>query len=167
MLKTLSVEEADATETFEACRYLLSPIRRLPAEILSAIFIACLPKDLYIIPSRRRAPLILSQVCSSWRTIASSTVRYTNLRRGATGKSKDIDRIHASMMNLWLSRVAALPLSISVECSRMRQPIIDVLLHYSSQCQHLRLRGIRSWNGISIPNGIFPNIETLSVQSFT
>ncbi|KZP30998.1 hypothetical protein FIBSPDRAFT_725040, partial [Athelia psychrophila] len=55
---------------------LLSPIRRLPDEILRHIFFLCLPvsKDKSGI-SIKRAPPLLTQVCISWRTCALSSQR--------------------------------------------------------------------------------------------
>ncbi|KZP12242.1 hypothetical protein FIBSPDRAFT_755141, partial [Athelia psychrophila] len=55
---------------------LLSPIRRLPDEILRHIFFLCLPvsKEKSRI-STKRAPLLLTQVCISWRTCALSSQR--------------------------------------------------------------------------------------------
>ncbi|KAG1738479.1 hypothetical protein EDB19DRAFT_1713706 [Suillus lakei] len=47
-----------------------SPILCLPTEILSQIFLYCLPDDEYLLPSTRLAPVQLSGVCRRWRDIA-------------------------------------------------------------------------------------------------
>lgn len=49
-----------------------SPISALPAELLAEIFIFCLPTDRYPIPTPTDAPLLLTQVCSLWRSVAIS-----------------------------------------------------------------------------------------------
>lgn len=50
------------------------PIHRLPPEILSIIFWHAIPRDKgFVLPSTRRAPLLLRQVCTSWRSIADRT----------------------------------------------------------------------------------------------
>ena len=45
---------------------LVSCIRRLPAEILSGIFVWCLPPKKYIEPKTSTAPLLLMGVCGRW-----------------------------------------------------------------------------------------------------
>ncbi|KAF9480772.1 hypothetical protein BDN70DRAFT_804690, partial [Pholiota conissans] len=57
-----------------------SPIRRVPYDVLNEIFIQCLfPHSLRVDERRPRlrliqnAPMVLCQVCSSWRTMALST----------------------------------------------------------------------------------------------
>ncbi|TDL16200.1 hypothetical protein BD410DRAFT_795608 [Rickenella mellea] len=46
------------------------PIQRAPVEILSNIFVHCLPVDRYAIPVNDRAPINVSSVCKQWREIA-------------------------------------------------------------------------------------------------
>ncbi|KAJ6592359.1 hypothetical protein B0H19DRAFT_886738, partial [Mycena capillaripes] len=48
------------------------PIQRLPVELLHEIFCACLPHAKYTPASKRLAPLLVSWVCSRWRSIALS-----------------------------------------------------------------------------------------------
>ncbi|KAF9462844.1 hypothetical protein BDZ94DRAFT_1260440 [Collybia nuda] len=48
----------------------LTPIQRIPAELLGEIFLRCLPKKRH--PTVRLAPLLLCQVCSHWRGVALS-----------------------------------------------------------------------------------------------
>ncbi|KAJ7227358.1 hypothetical protein GGX14DRAFT_386049 [Mycena pura] len=68
------VEERDLTHhTLEAHRVLLSPIRRIPPEVLSEIFVYCLPNDTFIQASVAQCPLVLIQVSSSWRSTALAT----------------------------------------------------------------------------------------------
>ncbi|KAJ6583933.1 hypothetical protein DFH09DRAFT_1308650 [Mycena vulgaris] len=57
----------------DAHNALISPIRRLPSDIIGEIFIACLPTDRYAVISAHEAPLLLSRVCHAWRTISMST----------------------------------------------------------------------------------------------
>ncbi|KAF7296428.1 F-box domain-containing protein [Mycena chlorophos] len=78
------LDEAEQLESYAyLCRSVLSPIRRLPPEILSQIFSLCLPnitKDLsskdYTAEIHRlthRELLIMGQVCAHWRAIALGT----------------------------------------------------------------------------------------------
>ncbi|KAJ2914927.1 hypothetical protein MD484_g5482, partial [Candolleomyces efflorescens] len=67
-------EKSRLVEEYSA---LLSPARRIPAEVLSAIFFASLPRNS---PTRRRTVLskyhpavVVSHVCQSWRQVALNT----------------------------------------------------------------------------------------------
>ncbi|ESK83801.1 hypothetical protein Moror_13556 [Moniliophthora roreri MCA 2997] len=50
-------------------RSLLSPIRRVPTDILREIFVRCAPEDYLPTSDLREAPLLLTGICRSWREI--------------------------------------------------------------------------------------------------
>ncbi|KAK0490538.1 hypothetical protein IW261DRAFT_1555722 [Armillaria novae-zelandiae] len=50
-------------------------VARLPAELIITIFIHCLPDDSYPSLHRDTAPLLLSHICRSWRSLALSVSR--------------------------------------------------------------------------------------------
>ncbi|KAJ6567478.1 hypothetical protein B0H10DRAFT_1892728 [Mycena sp. CBHHK59/15] len=52
---------------------LISPARRLPADIIQEIFLACLPTHRNSVMNSKDAPLILARICSGWRAVALST----------------------------------------------------------------------------------------------
>ena len=54
-------------------RALISLVRKLPIDILQEIFIACLPTAHNSVMSKREPPILLTQVCSSWRIVAHAT----------------------------------------------------------------------------------------------
>ena len=54
---------------------LISPIRRLPVDLLQEIFIRCLPSDHCPPMHASYPPLSLTRVCSGWRSIALTTPR--------------------------------------------------------------------------------------------
>ncbi|KAF8953745.1 hypothetical protein BDZ97DRAFT_1870859 [Flammula alnicola] len=56
-------------------RALISPARRLPADVLREIFMHCLPTGHNAIMSKDEFPILLTRVCHRWRTIAFSTPR--------------------------------------------------------------------------------------------
>ncbi|KAF9009931.1 hypothetical protein BDQ17DRAFT_1222300, partial [Cyathus striatus] len=60
------------TERYQA---LISPARQLPRDILEEIFLACLPTDRNPCISAAEAPILLTHICSSWRSIALSLPR--------------------------------------------------------------------------------------------
>ncbi|TFK40322.1 hypothetical protein BDQ12DRAFT_680744 [Crucibulum laeve] len=114
-----------------------APIARLPYELLVEIFIHCLPKHPFIIPSRVQAPLVLTQICREWRTIALSTpTLWSSLHINYHDRSKDIPSTI-----LWLSRSGDRPLSISLSIDfneQRHQGILDVLSAHSHRWQHVR-----------------------------
>ncbi|KAF8987838.1 hypothetical protein BDZ89DRAFT_913440, partial [Hymenopellis radicata] len=72
-LEGLMIERAALAWKVKNCRLVLNPVRRLPVEILSKIFLfACArstknPSHFYIIP-----PTFLTSVCRSWNHIAAT-----------------------------------------------------------------------------------------------
>ncbi|KAJ6622567.1 hypothetical protein B0H10DRAFT_1787781 [Mycena sp. CBHHK59/15] len=61
------------TEMIDAHKALLSPMRRVPHDVLQEIFISCLPTDHNSLMDAREAPMILGHICSGWRRLALST----------------------------------------------------------------------------------------------
>jgi hypothetical protein len=117
-------------------RNLLSPFRCLPDDILSEIFMACLPTNHDAVMSHLKPPLILGHVCRRWQSVAYRTPRlWASLhiaiptppifRLRATQETKqrltqifcrNVNR-HLSLMTIWLRRSKACPLSISLHDS--------------------------------------------------
>ncbi|PBK90392.1 hypothetical protein ARMGADRAFT_995277, partial [Armillaria gallica] len=76
-LKILFKEQTRTVKHITDAKILLSPIRRLPADVLIEIFTACLPEDPDLPDDTdsldtqlQVAPWVLSQVCASWRQTA-------------------------------------------------------------------------------------------------
>ncbi|KAG1774850.1 hypothetical protein EV702DRAFT_974026, partial [Suillus placidus] len=44
-----------------------------PTEVLSHIFIYCLPQDKYLTSASRQVPMLLTRICRRWRDIAVDT----------------------------------------------------------------------------------------------
>ncbi|KAJ7154162.1 hypothetical protein C8R46DRAFT_1297869, partial [Mycena filopes] len=93
------------------------PVLTLPNEIVSHIFIQCLPAHGRVRPSRFRAPLLLAQICHHWREIAISTCRLW----AAVDIAPEIYRPVASkveralpLIQTWFSRAMACPLSLTI-----------------------------------------------------
>ncbi|KAJ7603316.1 hypothetical protein FB45DRAFT_1071689 [Roridomyces roridus] len=54
---------------------LLSPIRRMPSDIMQEIFMACMPTDRNCVMDASEAPLLLGRICSAWRALSLATPR--------------------------------------------------------------------------------------------
>jgi hypothetical protein len=72
----LESQRNDLSRVIEAHRGYISPIRRIPDDIVREIMVRCLPSD--PAPShtnRHMAPMLLTHICRRWRSIAYSTPR--------------------------------------------------------------------------------------------
>ncbi|KAJ6594630.1 hypothetical protein B0H19DRAFT_921280, partial [Mycena capillaripes] len=71
----LSAERDGLGAFVEAHQALISPVRRLPLDIIQEIFVACIPTHRNCVMSASEAPVLLGRICSSWRAISLSTPR--------------------------------------------------------------------------------------------
>ncbi|KAK6977585.1 hypothetical protein R3P38DRAFT_2666352 [Favolaschia claudopus] len=140
---------------------LTSPIRRMPPDVLSEIFIACLPAHRNCIMSASEAPVLLGRICSSWRALSLATPRlWASLHiveptRTPYGGFPDVAAKRAQRletMRTWLGRSGQCPLSISVhsggsyhspvdspatESAEEDDPIIEQLILFASRWQRV------------------------------
>ncbi|KAJ7366388.1 hypothetical protein DFH08DRAFT_167048 [Mycena albidolilacea] len=100
-----------------ALRYLISPIRTLPVELLSEIFGLAIHDDTHIQDAFR-----VSQVCSDWRRVAHGTPELWNRNFRVYPPSIDSDEFCADGLKDWLARSAPLPVPITW-CGRARKII--------------------------------------------
>ncbi|KAK0479517.1 hypothetical protein IW261DRAFT_1365103 [Armillaria novae-zelandiae] len=77
VLHELLEEEKRVKDIIESCQTIVSPIRRIPEDIICEIFLACWETEGEIKDSLngKFAPFVLSKVCREWRSIALSTSR--------------------------------------------------------------------------------------------
>ncbi|KAJ7170863.1 hypothetical protein C8R43DRAFT_981335 [Mycena crocata] len=122
VLKGLLTERAVALEALEAHRALLSPIRRIPPEVLGEIFIHCLPRDIYVAPSVEHCPLLLTQISSNWRCVALATpALWASIAVNVSVKPRTPNGIHNScipklpLIQAWIARSGSCPLSFRIE----------------------------------------------------
>ena len=86
-ISRLQAERDDIYARVQPYQALLSPIRRLPLDIMEKIFLFCLPTQRNPAMSTLEAPLKLGRICSSWRSFAYSSPRLWS-------------RIHISLLHL-------------------------------------------------------------------
>ncbi|KAG1904523.1 uncharacterized protein F5891DRAFT_747077 [Suillus fuscotomentosus] len=111
-------------------------IPRLPAEILSEIFLHSLSDDLSFSPTQRRAPLIFTRICRQWREVAIGLPwLWTQLRLIAD----DDLRERAYAYDLWLKRSRGCPLSLKLECCTDLSEARSLLQPYIQQISSLEL----------------------------
>ncbi|KAJ3800867.1 hypothetical protein GGU11DRAFT_754065 [Lentinula aff. detonsa] len=117
MARMLNNELVQARDDLLEHKALLSGVRKLPVEILSEIFSQCLPEvDTSSViwspePHPNQAPLLLTQVCRSWRSIAIATPRlWSALIINASNGSPS----HSAITRLWLDRSRNVPLTLTL-----------------------------------------------------
>ncbi|KAF9073398.1 hypothetical protein BDP27DRAFT_1417216 [Rhodocollybia butyracea] len=75
LIDGLLFEKSQVEAYIETHRALMSPIRRIPLEMLVEIFMRCLPSEThpFAIRDMKQAPLLLTTICRYWRRVAIDT----------------------------------------------------------------------------------------------
>lgn len=112
-------------------------ISHLPPEVLSEIFLYCIPHEQFPVACRTQAPLLLTQVSAGWRALAlASPDLWTSLHINYKDPVEDIPAT-----DLWLSRSGNKPLTLSIAVDFGEQPqqeIIDAICRHSKRWRHVR-----------------------------
>ncbi|KAF7324828.1 F-box domain-containing protein [Mycena kentingensis (nom. inval.)] len=125
-IDVLLQERAEIASFVAEHQALLSPVRRLPRDILEAIFLTCLPTNRNAAMVANEAPLLLTRICSAWRSVALSSPRlWARFHVQVPFRTQsDVDRESAQAIfqwrltttKLWLERAHSVPLTISLYC---------------------------------------------------
>ncbi|KAJ7513056.1 hypothetical protein B0H11DRAFT_1843504 [Mycena galericulata] len=117
LIQDLSAQRDETQEYIDAHKALLSPVRRLPPDIVQEIFTACLPTQRNAVMSAREAPLLLTCICRAWRALALSTpVLWASLHLPL---EFIFDRSPApAQVRQWLARSGRCALSLSIVGAR-------------------------------------------------
>jgi hypothetical protein len=162
---------------------LVSPICKLPIEILQEIFIACLPTTHNPVMSRWEPPILLTRICSSWRIVAHATPQlwksiHIDFLCGENFSSTTVGQ-HLEAIQEWLTRSVAYPLDISIGASgghyetelnqlldEVYDKIIDTLIQFSGRWREVRFAAPYQALGsiTSLPPSKVPLLETLSLD---
>jgi hypothetical protein len=111
------------------------PVLTIPPEIVSRIFVECLPGHGRVRPSPDAPPLSLAQICCHWREISLSSC--------GLWASVDMDRFFSDgtghekeLLQMWFARAKGRPLSVTIRSPDfgVPAPIISLL---SSICERL------------------------------
>ncbi|KAJ7082659.1 hypothetical protein B0H15DRAFT_436315 [Mycena belliarum] len=152
-LEQLFRKRAILSEFVESHLALTTSARKLPQDILREIFVATLPEDRYASMNHTESPLLVSHVCSYWRSVALSMPRlWTSLHISASSANVWVVSEH---VDSWLARSGDLPLSISyVWTARWDPLLLRTLMKFCHRWEHLRL---------TLPNSL--HFSPLSVLS--
>ncbi|KAJ7267396.1 hypothetical protein C8J57DRAFT_1327614, partial [Mycena rebaudengoi] len=138
------IRKRDELQSFiDAHLALVSPVRRLPDDIVREIFVGTLPSDRNCVFSATEPPLLLGRICQTWRATALSTPRlWASLHIAAPSSSPRLEQVNG-MVDTWLSRSGALPLSLSIQARRRSARIVSMLLEtlirYSTRWKHIKI----------------------------
>ncbi|KAK7012330.1 hypothetical protein R3P38DRAFT_3021953 [Favolaschia claudopus] len=108
-------EQRDKIQGYvDSHKALISHPRRLPLDILEAIFLACLPTERNAAMTVREAPLLLCRICSSWRVAGREFMArlWTSLHISVDFVTVKASRNEA--VDQWLQRAATCPISLSI-----------------------------------------------------
>ncbi|KAJ7082686.1 hypothetical protein B0H15DRAFT_436590 [Mycena belliarum] len=142
-IQELVQKQDELNHLINSHRALVSLARRLPDDVMRAVFIAALPSSHNAIMDLAEPPLLFCAVSRAWRSLAISTPRlWASLHVVAPPDHRSLQVNDA--VATWLSRSGSLPLSISVACSQAQAPVsvsalLETLLPFASRWHHLML----------------------------
>ena len=144
-IQRLKAKREQVQRSLDIYNTVLSPARRLLPDILREIFYHCLSCRTYPILSATDAPMLLTRVCSLWRSVALSSPRiWTRLHIPLPGDPKypppygsNVDRaleprrqmfsktmqLRCQAVKEWLDRSGSCPLSLSISYPLGHSPI--------------------------------------------
>ncbi|KAJ7366530.1 hypothetical protein DFH08DRAFT_763788 [Mycena albidolilacea] len=145
-----------------ALRYIISPVRALPVELLAEIFVLAIRDCTHITDVLR-----LSQVCSDWRQVAHSTPRLWTgpIRVNLSHKKSDLGEVYAEGLKAWLARSAPhLVQCVSlVQCPTEdpRSRILAEVLKTSARWRNLDLVSTPLWLAIRVAECKWDSLDEL------
>ncbi|KIM41316.1 hypothetical protein M413DRAFT_146373 [Hebeloma cylindrosporum] len=137
LMETLETKRQSIQKIINDHNVILSPVRRLPPDVLHEIFFHCLPTNHNPVMTSSESPLLLTRICSSWRGIALSSPRiWSKLYIPFPGdpnvsqvygtitdetilskrcqRFASVLRLRCDAVRSWLSRAGTCPLSLTV-----------------------------------------------------
>jgi hypothetical protein len=174
-LRSLKIQELDKLREIRLYSSTLSPVRRLPPELLSQIFEEYNLEDKdFFLPDRfrvRNGPWFLRDVCSRWRAVADSNQALW----ADIFIEGDHDSMPPSASLLLIQKGLELsgngPLFVQLEFSRpgwSYQPIFDLLIPHVSRFRKLALAfctySLGQLTG-SFPPALFSSLKSLKLRA--
>jgi len=160
----------------------LSPILRLPSELLQRIFTLCISSQKFLHPYSTSSPLLLTSVNRLFRERALATPNFWSSLSIHRNNSGTGFCPHPNLIRLFLERSATVPLSWSLEDARPsltvvdanRPPmpvsqIVELYVPHAQRWKHVRIDYGSGWvpnTGLdSLPaDSQFSVLETLSIK---
>ena len=159
ILNSLKRKRAHIQESIDDFNTILAPVRRLSTDVLGVIFNHCLATHRNSVMSASEAPILLTQICHDWRSIALSIPRlWSRLYIPTWGRTlhsrpevlpyfleepeKRRMEARTEEVQRWLRLSAACPLSITMMPAGdpfSHPPLLDVIVQSSRRWQQFEL----------------------------
>jgi hypothetical protein len=152
------------TQSMILHKALVSPLRNLPTEILTLIFMHCLPEESHLSLTQSKAPMLLTRICRQWREVAlDMPILWRRLHLKLKNRRP---HQHDSLYHLCLKRSQGHPLSLVIDCyanqmSRLRR----IIQPHSSHISSLSIPSIHSTCEVFTIK--FPALQELALDNTT
>ena len=185
LVETMNLKRQGIQKIINDHNIILSPVRRLPLDVLHEIFFHTLPTHRNPIMTCSESPVLLTRICSSWRAVAFSSPRiwskihiplpgdpsYSRAYGMVTDETSlstrrqrfaDLLQLRCDVVRRWLSRSGTCPLSISIHhpstYSQSQNPKDDDLSH---EMFNILLSCADRWSDIdlSMPEEIYNQLQ--------
>ncbi|KAJ7619842.1 hypothetical protein DFH06DRAFT_1341925 [Mycena polygramma] len=167
VLDTLKQKRRELQTKLGEIRY---PVLTLPPEIVSRIFVACLPDHGRVRPFPRSAPLLLAQICHLWREIALSSCELWCSVDLAI--SRDCDGAgYTQLLETWFGRAKGRPLSLTIRSDHggdLPTPFIPLIVSAAERLSTLEVQ--TSYGDFQLLRqscAAFPRLRRLAVHQTT
>ncbi|KAF7326927.1 F-box domain-containing protein [Mycena venus] len=152
------------------------PLLNLPKEIISMIFVQCLPAHGRVRPSPRKAPLLLAQICRLWREIALSTSQIWSSMDlmfdfgyvgGHYGNVPNPGAL--PLLRTWLFRAKDRPISLTLRShhNQLSPDVLSVIPSYAGQLCRLELSlEPVDFEYIRAASAAFPNLRRIAFYCY-
>ncbi|KAF7353318.1 F-box domain-containing protein [Mycena sanguinolenta] len=113
------------------------PILSLPPELISLIFIHCLPP--YAELRASKAPLLLTRICGAWRALALRTpalwasVAFKLFHDASVSTNPTPHELKFRKLTWWLAQGAAHPLTLNLHCHTQHPAVVPLLLEHAAR----------------------------------
>lgn len=147
---------------FNSSRKGSTTISHLPTEILSEIFLYCLPEDEHLWPASSLAPMLLTTICRRWREVAVGLPMLwcrLYLRFDSHWEQKRV-----FCYEPWLKRSKGCPLSLRLETRTNWKELRSLLQPYIQKISSLLLIFLPGNEPFTMEN--FHTLKELTMQSF-
>jgi hypothetical protein len=139
--------------------------QRLPPEILSEIFVECLPIDEFIAPSVDTAPILVAQVCRRWKSVSMSTPKlWCSMKFNFQRQN---GRFKTATFLAWLERSRNFPLSVCLWSDDLPSPqIIEAIIHVAHRLENIHFRlPVESWRSLTQVRSRLIQLRKINVEA--